>query len=117
VVVLRAVSLLGLALWVGGLATIGLILAPAINTDLDAGAVAHFERWTWGVGALLVVVLIARALLGPRPRWLGWRVGTVLVMLALSIGSPRWIAPRTAMFLTLAAGVGLIWAEAADDGH
>ena len=99
VVVLRAVSLVGLLVWLGGLLTLG---------------IAQFQQWTWAIGGLLAVLLVVRALLGPRPRRLGVRLTTVLGMLALAFATPRWIAPRTAMIVTLAAGVGLIWLEAAD---
>ena len=99
VVVLRAVSLVGLLVWLGGLVTIG---------------IAQFQPWTWTIGGLLVVLLVVRALLGPRPRRLGARMITVLGMLALAVVTPRWIAPQAAVIATLAAGVGLIWLEAVD---
>lgn len=97
---LRAVSLVGLLVWLGGLLTIGL---------------ARFQPWTWAIGGSLVALLVVRALLGPRPRRLGVRLVTVLGMLALAVATPRWIAPRTAIIVTIAAGVGLIWLEAADN--
>ena len=96
---LRAVSLIGLALWMGGLAAIGF---------------AGFRPWTWMIGGGLILLLFVRALLGPRPRRLAIRVSTLFVMLALMFAAPRWIAPRTAMLIAIAAGAGLIWFEAVD---
>ncbi|MEZ5317964.1 MAG: DUF4149 domain-containing protein [Vicinamibacterales bacterium] len=106
---LRFASLLALTLWTGGLAVLGGVGAPAIFAvleDIDpahgrtaAGRVfgAVFERFqhlAWILGGLLVLIFIARAALGPRPRRFGLRLGTIGLMLALSVASTLWIAPR-----------------------
>lgn len=96
---LRAVSLVGLAVWLGGLATIGF---------------ESFRPWAWTIGGGLILLLVARALLGPRPRRLGIRVATVLGMLAMTFAAPRWISPGVAVVITLAAGIGLLLLEAID---
>ena len=95
----------------------------------------------------MILLLGARAALGPRPRRLGVRVWTVAGMLVVSIASVLIIAPRidrlrdstpgaiaslpdtdarkiefgrlhglsnALMLLTMAAGVGLVWAEMKD---
>ena len=108
-VLLRAAALLVLALWVGGLAALGLVAAPAIFSTLEAhdpaggrtvaglvfGAVfGQFQHWSWLLGGLTVVLLFVRALLGPRPRRLGWRVGLAAAMLALSVVTSQVISPR-----------------------
>jgi hypothetical protein len=108
-VVFRVASLLVLALWVGGLAVLGFVAAPTIFATLDAhdaaagralgglvfGAVIErFQHWTWALGALLIVLLGLRALLGPRPRRLAWRLWAVAGMLALSLATAFVIAPR-----------------------
>jgi uncharacterized membrane protein len=108
-VVLRVASLVVLSLWIGGLATLGFVAAPAIFTTLEAqdpaggraaaglvfGAVfARFQTWAWVLGGLLILLLGARALLGPRPRRLGWRVWTIATMLALSLYTAFSLTPR-----------------------
>lgn len=108
-VVLRVASLIVLALWTGGLAVLGFVAAPAIFTTLEAqdpaggrglaglvfGAVfARFQTWAWILGGVLILLLGARALLGPRPRRLGWRLMTIAIMLALSLYTAFGLAPR-----------------------
>jgi hypothetical protein len=106
---LRVLSLLGLSLWVGGLAAMGFVAAPAIFATLEAGSGldgraqagalfgAVFQRFqyaAWIIAGALIVLFIVRALLGPRPRKLRWRMLGVSVMLACSIATAGWIAPR-----------------------
>ncbi|HEX5071082.1 MAG TPA: DUF4149 domain-containing protein [Vicinamibacterales bacterium] len=108
-VVLRVASLVVLSLWIGGLAALGFVAAPAIFTTLEAqdpaggralagllfGAVfSRFQTWTWILAASLIVLLGLRALLGPRPRRLGWRLWTVAGMLGLSLYTAFGLAPR-----------------------
>ena len=159
---LRVASLVVLALWVGGLAILGFVAAPAIFSALQAhdpaggralagtvfGAVLHrFQYWSLALGASSLLLFIIRALLGPRPLKLAIRFGVVLLMLAAGTVTAWYIAPRidrirveTAgsvsnlaesdsrkaefgrlhglsnilMLGTLAAGIGLFWAEAKD---
>ena len=47
-----------------------------------------------GLGGVLIILLGARALLGPRPRRLGWRLWTIAAMLALSLFTAFELAPR-----------------------
>jgi uncharacterized membrane protein len=108
-VVLRVASLVVLSIWVGGLTVLGFVAAPAIFAVLQAhdpsggralaglvfGAVfERFQSWTWILGGLLILMLGARALLGPRPRRLGWRLWTVAGMMALGLVTALAIAPR-----------------------
>jgi hypothetical protein len=106
---LRFASILVLALWVGGLATLGGLAAPEIFDVLErhdpeggralAGEVfgAVFQRFqhvAWVLGALLLGLYGLRALLGPRPRRLGLRVWTAAALLAMSLAGGLFIAPR-----------------------
>lgn len=106
---LRVASLLVVALWTGGLAVLAFVAAPEIFATLEAadaangrrlagqvfGAVfARFQHWVWMLGAVLIGLFVARALLGPRPRKLGLRVLTVAVMISLSLVTAFAIAPR-----------------------
>ena len=105
----RFASLLILVMWIGGLATLGFVGAPAIFDLLEArdpaagrtlaaavfGAIlARFHRVSWVLGALLLGVLGMRAVLGPRPRRFGLRMWTTGAMLGMSLAAGLWIAPR-----------------------
>ena len=106
---LRLASVLILAVWIGGLAVLGGVAAPTIFSALEAhdpvggrtlaalvfGAVfERFQHLSWGLGAVLLLLLGARAALGPRPRRLAIRLWTVTAMLAMSLGTGLVIAPR-----------------------
>jgi hypothetical protein len=106
---LRFLSLLTLSAWVGGLAVLGAIGAPTIFSVLEGldphhgrdtagrvfGAIfLQFQHAAWIAGALLVALLIARAVLGPRPRRFAWRMSALLVMMSLSLVSAFVLAPR-----------------------
>src|SRR5689334_11175032 len=106
---LRVASLVVVAIWTGGLAVLGFVAAPEIFSSLEAadaargrvlagqvfGAVfSRFQHWSWLLGGVLIALLVARALLGPRPRRLGIRVLTVSIMLALSLVTTLAITPR-----------------------
>jgi hypothetical protein len=106
---LRVASLILLALWVGGLATLGFVAAPAIFATLEqsdpaggrtlAGLVfgevfSRFQYISLAMAALIVGLLILRALLGPRPLRLSWRVWTVAAMIGFTIATAFFIAPR-----------------------
>ena len=107
--VLRFLSLLILAVWIGGLIILGAIAAPTIFTVIEGhdpaagralagdvfGAIFQkFQTTSWILGGLMLVSLAARAALGPRPRHTGVRVLTVAAMLAISIGTGVLITPR-----------------------
>ncbi len=98
-----------LAVWVGGLAMLGGIAAPALFRTLEArdpiagrelaGAVFGeiFRMFLWasiGCGVLLIVLLAIRAALGPRPRRIGLRLWTVMGMMALTAGTLMVLVPR-----------------------
>ena len=108
-VIFRLASLVILAMWVGGLAVLGLVGAPTIFSPLAAHAPAggralagmvfgavfeRFQHWAWAFAALFVATLGGRTLLGPRPRRLAWRLTVVAGMLALSLTSTLVLAPR-----------------------
>jgi hypothetical protein len=107
--VLRFLSLVTLALWIGGLGVLGAIVAPTVFAVLQAGdpaagretagalfgaVFAHFQSATWICGGMLLVLLATRAALGPRPRHMRIRVWLVIGMLAISIGTAVLIVPR-----------------------
>ena len=104
---LRFAALVALALWVGGLATLGGLGAPAIFDALAphdatgglAGRVfgtvfARLQYLAWLLGLVLLASLGARAAIGPRPHRWGLRMWTVAGMLLASLASVFLIAPR-----------------------
>jgi hypothetical protein len=105
---LRYLTLLALALWIGGLVALGAAAAPQLFTVLAAqdptsgretagmlfGAVLErFQYYVWGFAALLFFSLGIRAALGPRPRRFAVRMWTVSAMLVGSLVTGLYIAP------------------------
>lgn len=106
---LRYVALVALVTWLGGLVAIGLVAAPAVfdvtaahhapDARLLAGAIVgeilrRFGPVSWTAGAVLLLTLLARAVLGPRPRRLAWRAALATVMLAASLYAGLVVARR-----------------------
>jgi hypothetical protein len=106
---LRYAALLALTLWVGGLIVLGSIAAPSVFDVLAgqpvadprgiAGAVfgetlRRFHLLSYGCGAVLLGAYLARAVLGPRPRWFGVRAGLAIAMLAASVYSGMIVSGR-----------------------
>jgi len=106
---LRFVSLLMLAIWVGGLGVLAAIVAPSVFGTLEAqdpatGAVTaglvfgnvirRFQHVAWILGVALALVLWARALIGPRPRRVGLRLWTLTAMIVMTLVGAFVIAPR-----------------------
>lgn len=106
---LRFVGLVALALWLGGLATLGLLAAPLLFDVLVAlepssgrqlagaafGAIFdRFQHASWIAGAVLLLSLGGRAALGPRPRGWGIRTWIAAGMLAASLGSALFVTPH-----------------------
>lgn len=99
---LRYAALLALTVWVGGLAALGLVAAPAMFDVLAARQVAddrllagaifgealrRFHLISYACGAVLVCSLAARGILGPRPRRFAIRMAITLTMFAASLYS------------------------------
>jgi uncharacterized protein DUF4149 len=116
---LRFLSLLVLAVWVGGLAVIGGLAAPEIFAALESqdpetgralagivfGAVfTRFQHLAWILGGVLMALLGLRAVLGPRPLRLGIRMWTIALMLAMSLGTQLVISPRIDAIRTSVSG-------------
>lgn len=107
---LRYAALLALAVWVGGLAALGGVAAPAIfdvlgssgpSGRLQAGAVfgealRRFHLISYGCGAVLVLSLAIRAVLGPRPRRFAVRVSIAGAMIAAAVWSGFGVTPQIA---------------------
>ena len=59
---------------------------------------------SWWLGGLLILLLGARAALGPLPRRLAVRVWVVVIMLAMSLTSALVLTPRIEAIRTEASG-------------
>lgn len=105
-IALRYVYVLALVLWLGGMITIGGVVAPAAFSVFEEGNPAtgrleaaamvgevlrRFHPLGWAAGATLLVTLIIMKLIGPRPRGFGLRIAIVSGMLAASLISGLWI--------------------------
>lgn len=99
---LRYVYVLALAAWLGGMAVLGAIVAPATFQVLQASAptngralagelfgtiLARFHYVAYGAGAVLLLTLIAMRILGPRPKAFAFRTVLVLAMLLAAVYS------------------------------
>jgi hypothetical protein len=106
---LRYAALLTLVVWVGGLVALGAVAAPAIFDVLSArdaadgrllaGAVfgetlRRFHLVTYSAGGLLLLTLMVRRILGPRPMRFAWRLAIALLMLIATISSGWLVAGR-----------------------
>jgi hypothetical protein len=102
VLALRYVYVLALAVWLGGMAVLGAVVAPAtfqilqsaeptagrlLAGEVFGGILGRFHFVAYGCGALLLVTLAAMALLGPRPRGLAVRSAIIAAMLAVALYS------------------------------
>lgn len=106
---LRYAAFLGLAVWVGGLAVLAGLGAPALFDVMEvrdplggrelAGLLfgVMFERFqyvAWGAGAVMIVSLALRAALGPRPHRTAIRIWAVIAMVAMSLVTVFFIIPH-----------------------
>ena len=105
---LRYAAVLALVFWTGGLVVLGLIAAPATFDVLGergpegsalAGAVfgeafRRFHTVAYLGGAILLVSLAARAVLGPRPRWFRVRMLVGAAMLGVALYTGLLLIPR-----------------------
>jgi hypothetical protein len=97
--VLRYAYVLALVVWLGGLVTVGTVVAPAtfsalertdgVNGRTRAATVVgevlrRFHVVSYVAGAVLLLTLIAMKLVGPRPPGFGARLIIVSLMLASS---------------------------------
>jgi hypothetical protein len=106
---LRYAAFVGLAVWVGGLAVLAGLGAPALFDVLatrdPAGGrelagllfgtmLQRFQYVAWAAAAVLFVSLGLRAAIGPRPRHTFIRIWVVMVMTAMSLVTVFVIIPH-----------------------
>ncbi len=107
--VLRFATVLAIAVWIGGLLALGAVAAPAIfdvvalrqvpDGRMLSGAIfgevlRRFHLVSYGCGALILVSLVTRAVLGPRPRRFSLRLTVATLMLAASLYSGIVLSSR-----------------------
>ena len=105
---LRYAAVLALAIWIGGLVTLGMFAAPTAFDVLGArgaegralaGALfgemfARFHLAVYACGAILLTSLAVRGVLGPRPRRFAIRVAVAVVMLGAAIYTGFVLIPQ-----------------------
>ncbi len=104
---LRYAAVLALVFWIGGLTALGALAAPAAFDVLGshaegralAGAVfgetlRRFHLASYLCGAIVIVSLAIRGLLGPRPRRFAVRMAVTAVMLGAGAWSGMVVSPR-----------------------
>src|SRR5688572_9619706 len=99
---LRFAGLLAAAVWFGGLLTLGAVAAPAVFDAIAAHPVAdsrvvsgsvvgemlrRFHLVSYGCAAVALASLVARRVLGPRPRHFAALLGLTTLMFAASLYS------------------------------
>ena len=105
---LRFAAVLGLVFWVGGLAALGAIAAPAMFDIIGptgpggralAGAtfgeiLSRFHTAVYVCGAIVAGSLLTRAVLGPRPRHFPIRMAISTLMVAASAWTGLVLIPQ-----------------------
>jgi hypothetical protein len=117
---LRYLEIVALATWIGGLAALGSVVAPATFEVLEAADAATgrqlagrvfgavLEQFSYvglGLGAAVLVSLGVRAVLGPRPRRFAIRMWTLALMMAATLILAYYITPRIDAIRESTAGV------------
>lgn len=97
---LRFAGLLAVAVWFGGLLALGTIAAPTLFDVIDSRQVAdgrvlagalfgeilrRFHLVSYVCGGVILLSLVARAVLGPRPRFFAIRAGITSAMVAAAV--------------------------------
>lgn len=106
---LRYAAVLALVVWVGGLVALGGIAAPSAFEVMAARQIPdgrqlagalfgemlrRFTLISYAAGGVVMLTLIARRILGPRPHRFAWRAGLAAVMLASTAYGSMVVASR-----------------------
>lgn len=108
---LRFAAVLGLVFWVGGLAVLGVIAAPALFDALGAArgpegralagaafgaTLQRFQFASYICAGIILGSLVVRAVLGPRPRYFAARMILSVLMIAASAWTGFVLIPQIA---------------------
>lgn len=125
--VLRYAGLVALTLWVGGLVALGGLAAPATFEVLAASHVTgdrqlagaifgetlrRFHLLGYLCGGVLIVTLLGRGILGPRPSRFALRLGLAGAMGLSMLASGLMVSPRIAQLQSTIAAAPSTLAEA-----
>jgi len=129
-IALRYVYVVALAIWVGGLITLGSVVAPSAFAVLEPEHIAaqqslaatligevlrRFHLVGYAAGALLLSTLLLMKVVGPRPTGFGVRLVMVTAMLGVSLVTGLWVNPQIA---SMRASIGMpIGTLAPDDAR
>ena len=105
---LRFAAVLGLVFWIGGLAALGAIAAPILFEVLGARGpdgralaglifgetLSRFHQAAYACGGVVIVSLLVRAILGPRPRRFAARLLVAVAMAGATAWSGLVLVPR-----------------------
>jgi len=106
---LRYAAVLALVVWVGGLVALGGIAAPSAFEVMAARQIPEgrqlagalfgemlrrFTLISYAAGGVVMLTLVARRILGPRPHRFAWRAGLAAVMLASTAYGSMAVATR-----------------------
>jgi uncharacterized membrane protein len=106
---LRYAAVLAVVVWVGGLVALGGVAAPSAfevmaarevpDGRMLAGALfgemlRRFTLISYAAGGVVILTLIVRRILGPRPHRFAWRAGLAAVMLASTAYGSMVVATR-----------------------
>jgi len=106
---LRFAAIAALALWIGGLATLGIVVAPVLfdvltSHDPEAGrtvaglafgaVLESFCRWSLLLGATVAAIYAWRAARAHAGRGLAWRAAVLAMMLGATVVTGSVIGPR-----------------------
>jgi len=107
-IALRYVYVVALAIWVGGLITIGGVVAPSAFAVLEAlggpplaavlvgEVLRRFHVVGYAAGAVLLATLLLMKVVGPRPPGFGARLVLVSAMLGVTLFAGLWVDPQIA---------------------
>jgi hypothetical protein len=106
---MRYLYLLALVIWLGGMVIAGLVVAPTVFGVLQAwdpgkgrmlagqvfgGVLGRFYLVAYAAAAVMLLILTAQRVLGPRPKSYGIRVGLVGLMLGAMLYGGLVLAPQ-----------------------
>jgi hypothetical protein len=111
-IALRYVYVVALVIWVGGLITIGSVVAPSAFAALEPGGppvttspgatvvgevLRRFHLVGYAAGATLLTTLAIMKVIGPRPPGFSRRLVIIAAMLTTTLAAGTWVDPEIAM--------------------
>jgi uncharacterized membrane protein len=107
----RYIYVLALVAWLGGMVTIGAVVAPVAFRSLEqrdpvegraraatlvGDVLRQFHTVGYVAGAVMLTALVTMRVVGPRPRGFGLRVTLIAAMLAATVATGMLVDPQIA---------------------